>query len=395
MGGDASQNVYTQTLKSPKNIKHIDSYSRVIKKPRVVELDGPISVTNTHYSTSALSENDKMVNHGFSGVWEIIKFDGENPAPRSAATTCYFPDEDKLYCVYGKDMKGKDLNDAWVLDFKKGKWKCLNSNFHSKRSDSSGIIYGHKLWIFGGSHNKKFLADLHNLDLRSGKCKIIHAPGKGPTPRANPVIAIKNNLLFVWGGFDGTCPSDIHVFNLLRKEWTITICSTPGRSSPSYAQVGDSIYIHGAAKTHGLLQYDFTTNQMSNIQTCGAEPLCTVQHSAMIHAHGYLFAFGGSCHEKSFTSLYAFDISLKWWIVFPVLPDFKTVSYDDGYISENGIFKLPRDRSFSAVYRKCKRQIYCLFGLRCCNSPVPVSVVEIGESLGVLNLMIDMIVSLG
>ena len=95
-----------------------------------------------------------------------------------------------------------------------GSLPCPRS-YHSMVAASSGTLY-----VFGGCPAAGRLADLHQLDTKTGLWSQLPSgemEGRGGTPLA---LAQDGSSLYVVGGFAGREMADIHRFDIASKTWS-------------------------------------------------------------------------------------------------------------------------------------------------------------------------------
>ncbi len=73
-----------------------------------------------------------------------------------------------------------------------------------------------------------------------------------PTPRAHAFVGVWNNDIYIIGGVDQTGILDIvEVYDPETDEWTSTDSIPTPMMVPSYAQVGDTLYVYGGITPNG------------------------------------------------------------------------------------------------------------------------------------------------
>jgi hypothetical protein len=244
------------------------------------------------------------------------------------------------------------------------------------------------LVLFGGYADSTYLADLHTIDVETGEVALVKTEGEGPSGRTTPVVEIRDNKFYVWGGFHGDYPSDLHVLDFATMEWSRYPQQVAGRTAVPHVVAGDTLYIYGGSKTGGMLCLNFDTLEFTTRETMGVGPPTSVRCARMVNIGRYLFYFGGKMNNE-WSLMYACDLVRMWWFIFPIVPDGETVSVADGSVNDLGLFRLPQLESFSMIYVPETRQIMAFLG-HPEKDPPRIFVVSCAEALGVINLREDM-----
>lgn len=345
---------------------------------------------NNHFKRQDLYKK-KIIKTPFYGVWSIAPFVSISPSPRTGHFTIFDEDNGIIYIGYGTDKHGVPLNDVWKLDINTLKWSKIE--LYGKkvlgRSGTNGCLIGNKIVLFGGYAQQKYYSDLHEINVTNGETKKIHTKGEKPDKRSSPVVAFYDGNLYVWGGFNGKWPTELSVLDLKNRKWTQYEQGVNGKTSVPYVYANNNLYIYVGAISGGLYKLDFNENKICVQQTYGTEPNCSVVGSGMIKIENYLIVLGGKSKEN-WTLSYACDLRNMRWFVFYILPDEITLSVNDGYLNENGVFMLPKIYSFSFCYLKNKKQIIGFLGYPM-REPSYLFYVNIANALSVLHLQDDMI----
>jgi hypothetical protein len=244
------------------------------------------------------------------------------------------------------------------------------------------------LVVFGGYSEPNYFAELHTIDITNGEVVLVATKGVEPAPRSTPIVAIYDQRLYVWGGFNGEWPSELNVLDFATMTWTQYPQTVAGRTAVCAVIMGNVLYSYGGSKSGGMLCINLDTFQLSTRETIGTEPASGVMGAGMVLVGKYILFFGGRANNE-WTLMYACDVQRMWWFVFYVEPDGETVSLGDGFVSDAGLFMLPRIHSFGMCYVKETRQLVAFLG-HPEKDPPPLFVVSCGEALSVINLRDDM-----
>jgi hypothetical protein len=213
-----------------------------------------------------------------------------------------------------------------------------------------------------------------------------------PEPRSAPIVVLSpdQRSIYVWGGYNTNWPNSLHILDTSTWSWRCVPAVEKGRAGVPAIIYGQHIYCHGGAVMDGLLDISMSEETVSVIGVTGSPPRTEIVSGGMIAVGRYAFFFGGRGlgAKDKWTHLYALDLERKWWFIFPIRPDGKTVTVEDGCVA-NGVFMVPRMHSFGFGYSWKKRALIGFLGSPC-EDPSPILILEIGEAVSVLNLREDM-----
>jgi hypothetical protein len=260
-------------------------------------------------------------------------------------------------------MDSRPLFDLWCLETLSFRCRSipLTGQTLPGRSGARGALVGTHLFLFGGYAEPNYFADLHTIDVVTGDVRLVRKAGQAPSPRSTPIVAIHNDRLYVWGGFNGEWPSELSVLSFADWTWTQYPQVIAGRTGVPWVIRDNILYSYGGSKSGGVLVLDLDACTISTRETIGSEPISAVMGAGMVGIGKYLIFFGGRANND-WTLMYACDVTRMWWFVFHVVPDGETVSLADGQISQSGLFMLPRLHSFGICYEARTRQIIAFLG---------------------------------
>ena len=161
---------------------------------------------------------------GGEAEWKLVEAKGEIPSARFGHSLCSVGSS--LFMFGGREGTAIDeklLNDLYKFDCETSTWSvvtCSGSvpcprSYHSMVATHSGLLF-----VFGGCPAEGRLADLHQLDTKTGVWSQLPSgemEGRGGTPLA---LAPDESSLYVVGGFAGREMSDIHRFDIASKTWS-------------------------------------------------------------------------------------------------------------------------------------------------------------------------------
>lgn len=347
--------------------------------------------------TSRPKQRTHIVKTAFSGIWSNeIPTSPNIPSPRTGHFSCFSDTLKSAIIGFGVGSDGEYYNDIWVLNPVTRFWACLPTNGQeiSPRSGSRATVIGNFLFVFGGSREPEFFNDLYSIDLTTGTTNFIQTTGDIPSPRTSAIFASSQDgkEIILWGGYDGTWPSELYSLDTETFVWSSYQQDISGRTNVAFTTVEDTIYAYGSSKTGGLLTIDMKEHIVRIQPTAGPEPLPTITDAALVKFDNYLMFIGGKAATPS-TLIYAINLESYRWFVFHILPDGLTVSAVDGIINDLGLFMLPRIYSIGAIYQEEGREIIAFLGYPT-QEPSNLFVLNVGEALALLHLRSDMLQTL-
>ena len=332
----------------------------------------------------------KMVKTNYSGIWSSVVPSGEKPAARMGQAYAYDSVNDRIIIAYGTDSNGMFLDDCWAYDIRSETWTILNARCGEPRTNPGAVLWKRTLVIFGGGRGTTFFNDIHGINIDTGQIVTVDVVGDSPIGRMNPLMFSDASNIFMWSGIGETVMDDAYSFNLETREWTPIHFDHAGRAAATVCPGKDpfTYYVFGSSKL-GLLSFDSITHSLDDIKCFGQQPPTGLSKVSMAVADEFLFLLGGE-RNADYTYVFALDIDAKIWFAFHIEPDNKTVSLDDGKISREGSFLLPREHSAAMVYSPNLRALVSVMGSKM-EIPPPVYTIQIGDALSVLHLKNDML----
>jgi hypothetical protein len=329
---------------------------------------------------------------GFSGIWSTITPIRLCPIPRASQFTVIDEQRQIAYSGFGTSHTGAPLIDLWALDLNIFEWTQipLKGAPMTPRNGATAVLLNSQIFLFGGFYDTEYLADPFLIDPDTGVATALAQTGSVPSPRSTPLIAVSNDRrLFLWGGFNGQWPSDIHVLNPETMEWTIVRSDEKGRTSVPFVKYENRLVSYGGSNTPGLWVLDMNLSTISLVNVRGPAPPCEVMKAGMVRVGRHLFFFGGKLkNDNDGTILYCLNLVKMNWFVFFVVPDGETVTLADGRTMD-GFFMLPTIHTFGLAYSEQNRALVAFLGWPYTDPP-RLFVLRIGEAMGVVNLMDDL-----
>lgn len=347
---------------------------------------------STASSKSLVQNNRPTAKPPFSCTWSVHYPTGPSPVSRCGQCQIYDEQTDSLVIAYGVNPAGQFLNDMWILDLKTLVWRLIPAKLHQPRTNAKAIKYNREMLIFGGSCGRTYFSDLHSVNLDTGA--VTNFDSSPVSPRENVLLFVSENSLFVWSGFCDQVSIEIDEFNFDSRKWTVKdLERESGRRAASFVADphGGIDYIFGSVpKGHPVTRFIEEKQTFEVMKCSGTAPPPNLTNSMVTVADNFLFVFGGEITDSSYSYLYALDLQRYFWFPFYVLPDNTTTVFEDGEISKNGIFKLPRQHSGAFAYSIARRSLISTMGSLFLE-PSPISIIYIGNALAILNHRSDML----
>ena len=340
---------------------------------------------------SVISEQPRSLHRtAYHGVWSMTFPNSIAPIARIGQCSVYDEERQRIIIAYGADANGQCLNDVWALDLNSLVWTCLNHEATTPRQFPSAILLGRMMWVFGGVRDHQFFSDLHAINIDTGAVTVPSIPGRGPGPRTSPVMFYTpDGSIYIWGGYDGSAKSGIHVLHPGDSEWHRFERAHTGRAAAAFCQHKGRYFVFGSSKGHGLLEFHPENGDFETVDCTGTEPAHQLIRASLVSVDEYLFLIGGEA-DSQFMHIYALEVNRKWWFAFHVRPDMESISLADGNVSKNGLFMLPREYSASVHYNQKNKEIISIFGSRMINQG-PIFKLSIGAALASLHMRSDMV----
>ncbi|XP_029310794.1 kelch repeat-containing protein [Cottoperca gobio] len=184
-----------------------------------------------------------------------------------------------------------------------------------------------RIFVFGGSKNKKWFNDVHILDTQSWKWTMVEAQGKVP-PLAYHSCSMFRGELFVLGGVfpcpnpepDG-CSDSLYIFDPNLSIWyqPIVTGNTPSPRSGHSACVMQErkIYVFGGWDTpvcyNDLYMLDLGLMEFSAVKTSGKAPSPRSWHGSAVLSQTKFLIHGGYNGNNALSDTFIFDIDTNSW----------------------------------------------------------------------------------
>ncbi|XP_061525417.1 kelch repeat-containing protein isoform X2 [Phycodurus eques] len=184
-----------------------------------------------------------------------------------------------------------------------------------------------RIFVFGGSKNKKWFNDVHVLDTQSWKWTVVEARGKVP-PLAYHSCNLFRGELFVLGGVfprpdpqpDG-CSDSLYIFDPRLSVWyrPVVVGDVPSpRSGHSACVMAEGrIYVFGGWDTpvcyNDMFVLDLGLMEFSAVQTSGRAPSPRCWHGSAVISASKFWIHGGYNGNNALSDAFVFDTDTNLW----------------------------------------------------------------------------------
>lgn len=344
-----------------------------------------------------------LLKTAYRGIWSIEHSVTLGPIARIGQCHVYDKEFNRLIIAYGYTQDGQYLNDMWAYHIDTQEWKRISNSLLSPRQYPSAVLIGREMYIFGGAHEITFYADLHRVNIDTGKVEIIPTIGDGPCPRTSPMLFAKQNKIYLWSGYDGRSHGGVYSLDLEsiinidlnnqndvpKLSWYRFQSSNTGLPAPPYCVFRERYFVFGGINGSPIAQFIPEKGEFDPFPCTGTEPSTELSRPCLVAADEYIFLIGGEANID-FMHIFALDVKRKWWFAFHVRPDNVTLSVADGMVNKIGLFMLPREHSAAVVYSEKNRTIYSVMGSKMIEPP-PIFKIDLGEALASVHLRSDML----
>ncbi|XP_034712401.1 kelch repeat-containing protein [Etheostoma cragini] len=184
-----------------------------------------------------------------------------------------------------------------------------------------------RIFVFGGSKNKKWFNDVHILDTQSWKWTMVEAQGKVP-PLAYHSCSLFRGELFVLGGVfpcpnpepDG-CSDSLYIFDPHLSIWYQPIVTgdkpSPRSGHSACVMQERKIYVFGGWDTpvcyNDMYMLDLGLMEFSAVKTTGKAPSPRSWHGSAVLSDTKFLIHGGYNGNNALSDTFIFDIDTNSW----------------------------------------------------------------------------------
>ncbi|XP_042258280.1 kelch repeat-containing protein [Thunnus maccoyii] len=184
-----------------------------------------------------------------------------------------------------------------------------------------------RIFVFGGSKNKKWFNDVHILDTQSWKWTMVEAQGKVP-PLAYHSCSMFRGELFVLGGVfprpnpepDG-CSDSLYIFDPHLSIWYEPIVTgdkpSPRSGHSACVMQERKIYVFGGWDTpvcyNDMYMLDLGLMEFSAVKTTGKAPSPRSWHGSAVLSDTKFLIHGGYNGNNALSDTFIFDTDTNSW----------------------------------------------------------------------------------
>lgn len=242
------------------------------------------------------------------------------PCGRCGHTMCVYQDSQVLFG--GFDGK-KWLNDLHILDMNSLVWtqpKVFGPSPQPRQYHTAEII-GNTLYIFGGYNGSAWLSDLITLDFDKMTWQLPKFKGDCPSAREGHSMCAVGKYLYLYGGWDGSALSDLYRLDTQELEWVKLEVSGPKPflCGHSMTYVKDQFYLFGGFDGNNWVNNLYTFTIQDTKITCNKPrvigvPVPRGYHSATL-VNRYILIYAGYNGKYILGDLVALDTETFTWSV--------------------------------------------------------------------------------
>ncbi|KXN82385.1 Host cell factor 2 [Leucoagaricus sp. SymC.cos] len=191
------------------------------------------------------------------------------------------------------------------------------------RRAHTAVLYGNKIWVFGGGNGMVALDDVWTLDVNGSvtmNWELVETKGvKKPGPRGYHTANLVGNIMVVIGGSDGKDSFDeLWTLDLDTRIWTHIKTNMPyKRLAHSSTQIGSYLFIYGGHDsteyTSELVLLNLVSLQYETRTVYGKIPAPRGYHAAVL-ADSRLFLIGGFNGLTSFDDVQILELAASAYL---------------------------------------------------------------------------------
>ncbi|KAM3918745.1 kelch domain-containing protein 1-like [Leptodactylus fuscus] len=242
-------------------------------------------------------------------------------------------DSETVILIGGQGSRMQFCKDSmWKLNTEKKAWSPVEAladgSTPEARTGHTAVFdpESHRIYVFGGSKNRKWFNDVHILDTVAWRWRSVEAQGKVP-PLSYHSCSLFRGELFVFGGVfprphpepDG-CSDSIYIFDPQHEIWyqPIVLGNKPAaRSGHSACLLDRELYVFGGWDTpvcyNDLYLLDLGFMEFSAVEVNGSSPTPRCWHSAAPVSKSRFLIHGGYDGNQALNDTYIFNTVTKTW----------------------------------------------------------------------------------
>ncbi|CAH2325185.1 rab9 effector with kelch motifs-like [Pelobates cultripes] len=269
---------------------------------------------------------------GSSKVITSVKGTAAGPTGRWGHALCPI-DSKTVILVGGQGTRMQFCKDSmWKLNTEEDTWSpaeaLADGPSPEARTGHTAVFdpESQRIYVFGGSKNKKWFNDVHILDTETWKWSSVEARGKVP-PLSYHSCSLFRGEMFVFGGVfprpnpepDG-CSDSLYIFDPEHEIWYQPIIfgeKPSARSGHSACLMRRELYIFGGWDTpvcyNDLYLLDLGLMEFSPVKVNGCSPSPRCWHSAAPVSDTHFLTHGGYDGNLALSDTHVFNTVTKTW----------------------------------------------------------------------------------
>ncbi|OMJ69664.1 hypothetical protein SteCoe_32538 [Stentor coeruleus] len=263
-------------------------------------------------------------------LWEEVRTANQHPSRRSYHSAVMW--NEKMIIYGGQDLREGPQSGMWRIEigqFDQGEWEELKIQDFGPLCRHSAIVKNDLMYVFGGTDgtqefNRTIIFNLSNFSARS----IISDNPSCPPPLDSHTACLYEDgtaaWMIVYGGYAvGERSSNVYTFNLNSEKWkqAQTSKGPEGRSNHSAVIYKDHMYVFGGTNEEGeklsdFWKLDLRTYHWEEVKGKGDVPSGRSGHSAAIFKD-VMIVFGGMKDiTKETNDMYSYNFESQEWVMF-------------------------------------------------------------------------------
>jgi len=237
------------------------------------------------------------------------------PIPAIGGHSMTLIGDNKYYIYGGRNNLFKANDDMYEFDPSTETLKRLKTKGPSPggRDGHCAVSIGKKILIFGGTTKKRDVKnDIYIFDTSSNVWTKPDVKGDVPSPSQYHQCVMFGNKMYVFGGANNMkYTTDIHVLDTETMTWTKLPIQMKPRNYHSAVRIKQHVYLFGGHNTKHLLSdtqvFDLISNTFVDIPIKGEIPSERQGHCAVTHGNKIILFGGSFSWSKKYNDLYILD----------------------------------------------------------------------------------------
>ncbi|KAJ3426336.1 hypothetical protein M0812_28790 [Anaeramoeba flamelloides] len=237
----------------------------------------------------------------------------------------------KLWLFGGGTNRTVVFDHFYTFDLITHEWKVVPQQFESKRPEPRWghrlLVYKDNIWIFGGHGKLAYLNDLWRYEFKTNQFVQVLTFGSQPGPRSDHTFVALDNLLYLYGGWDGkkVYKNSFYKLDLYSMQWEkisgkgfnhkefpLTLHVSCVYNKEIYFSSGKGLI--SPLRKSKVCCYNPTTNQWRNVPILGGAYPPRRSVSASCVFNDKWFVYGGYGTHGDLNDLHYFDFKTQEWV---------------------------------------------------------------------------------